>query len=50
MVAGEVVHVGVDVHRDTISVGVLALDREEPALDKISNDEESVRRLSPIRE
>ncbi len=42
---GEVVHLGLDVHRDTISVGVLTWDREEPALDKISSDEESVRRL-----
>ena len=42
---GEVVHLGLDVHRDTISVGVLAWDREEPTLDKISSDEESVRRL-----
>ncbi len=42
---GEVVHLGLDVHRDTISVGVLAWDREEPTLDKNSSDEESVRRL-----
>lgn len=42
---GEVVHLGLDVHRDTISVGVLTWDREEPSLDKISSDEESVRRL-----
>jgi transposase len=42
---GEVVHLGLDVHRDTISVGVLPWDREEPSLDKISSDEEAVRRL-----
>jgi transposase len=42
---GEVVHLGLDVHRDTISVGVLTWDREEPALDKIPSDAESVRRL-----
>jgi transposase len=42
---GEVVHLGLDVHRDTISVGILPWDREEPSLDKISSDEESVRRL-----
>jgi transposase len=42
---GEVVHLGLDVHRDTISVGVLTWDRDEPDLDKISSDEESVRRL-----
>lgn len=38
-------HLGLDVHKDTIAVGVLAWDREEPALDKIFRDEESVRRL-----
>lgn len=42
---GEVIHLGLDVHRDTISVGVLPWDREEPSLDKISSDEEAVRRL-----
>lgn len=42
---GQVVHLGLDVHRDTISVGVLPWDREEPSLDKVSSDEEAVRRL-----
>ena len=42
---GEVVHLGLDVHRNTIPVGVLPWDREEPALDKLSSGEESVRRL-----
>jgi transposase len=42
---GQVVHLGLDVHKDTISVGVLPWDREEPSLDKISSDEEAVRRL-----
>ena len=42
---GQVIHLGLDVHRDTISVGVLPWDREEPSLDKISSDEEAVRRL-----
>ena len=42
---GQVVHLGLDVHRDTISVGLLFWDREEPSLDKIFSDEESVRRL-----
>jgi len=42
---GEVIHLGLDVHRDTISVGVLPWDREEPSLDKISSDDEAIRRL-----
>lgn len=42
---GQVVHLGLDVHKDTISVGVSPWDREEPSLDKISSDEEAVRRL-----
>lgn len=42
---GDVLHLGLDVHRDTISVGVLPWDREEPVLDKISSDEDAVRRL-----
>jgi transposase len=42
---GEVVHLGLDVHKDSISVGVLPWDREEPSLDRISSDVEAVRRL-----
>ena len=38
-------HVGMDVHRDSISVGVLPRDLEVPELDRIFHDEESVRRL-----
>jgi transposase len=36
---------GLDVHRDTISVAVLSPDREAPTVDRIANDEPSVRRL-----
>src|SRR5579864_2283009 len=34
-----------DVHKNTISAAVLAPGREAPSVDKISSDEESVRRL-----
>ncbi len=37
--------VGLDVHRDTISVAILGPGREGADVDKISHDEESVRRL-----
>lgn len=36
---------GLDVHRDTISVAILAPGREGPDVDKIAHDEESIRRL-----
>jgi hypothetical protein len=39
------IHFGFDVHRDTISVGVLVPGKELPAVDKIAHDEPSVRRL-----
>jgi transposase len=39
------IHLGLDVHRDTISVGVLGPGGEVPAVDKIAYDEPSVRRL-----
>jgi hypothetical protein len=39
------IHLGLDVHRDTISVGVLAPGEELPTVDKIPHDEASVRRL-----
>jgi hypothetical protein len=35
------IHLGLDVHRDTISVGVLAPGEELPAVDKIGHDEPS---------
>jgi transposase len=40
-----VIHLGLDVHKNTISVGVLAPGTDSPEVDKISSDEESVRRL-----
>jgi transposase len=39
------IHLGLDVHRDTISVGILGPGEEVPAVDKIAHDEPSVRRL-----
>jgi transposase len=39
------IHPGLDVHRDTISVGILAPGEELAAVDKIAHDEPSVRRL-----
>jgi transposase len=39
------IHLVLDVHRDTISIGILALAEELPAVDKIAHDEPSVRRL-----
>jgi hypothetical protein len=37
---------GLEVHRDTISVAVLGPGREEaPTVDRIANDEPSIRRL-----
>jgi transposase len=39
------IHLGLDVHRDTISVGILTADMEVPEVDKIPHDEPSVRRL-----
>src|SRR5436190_482319 len=38
-------YLGLDVHRDTISVAVLGPGREAPTVDRIANDEPSVRRL-----
>ena len=46
------IHLGLDVHKDTISVGVLLPDQQVPDVDRIAHDEASVRRLwsrgSPI--
>jgi transposase len=39
------IHLGLDVHRDTISVGILAPDQQVPEVDRIPHDEPSVRRL-----
>jgi transposase len=38
-------HLGLDVHKDTISVAILAPDRDGPEVDRIPHDEPSVRRL-----
>ena len=38
-------HLGLDVHKDTISVAILAPDRDSPEVDRIPHDEPSVRRL-----
>jgi transposase len=38
-------HLGMDVHKDSISVGILPPDRESPEVDKIVHDEPMVRRL-----
>ena len=39
------IHLGLDVHRDTISVGILAPDQQAPEVDRIPHDEPSLRRL-----
>ncbi len=41
----ETIHLGLDVHKDTISVGILGAGDEVPVLDRIFHDAESVRRL-----
>jgi transposase len=41
----EAVHLGLDVHKDSISVGVLEPGSDSPAVDRIFHDEPSVRRL-----
>jgi hypothetical protein len=39
------IHLGLDVHKNTISVGLLEPDAELPIVEKISSDDEAVRRL-----
>ena len=39
------IHLGLDVHKDTISVGVLRPDQQVPDVDRIAHDGASVRRL-----
>jgi transposase len=39
------IHLGLDVHKDTISAGILRADQQVPDVDRIANDEASVRRL-----
>ena len=41
----DTVHLGLDVHKDSISVGILNPGHETPDVEKIFHDEESVRRL-----
>ena len=41
----DAVHLGMDVHKDSISVGILNPGHERPDVERIFNDEESVRRL-----
>jgi transposase len=43
--AGGLTYLGLDVHRDTISVAVLSPRRDAAEVDRIANDEPSVRRL-----
>jgi len=39
------IHLGLDVHKDTISVGILPADQQIPDVERIAHDEASVRRL-----
>jgi transposase len=39
------IHLGLDVHRDSISVAILEPDQQVPEVDRIPHDEPSVRRL-----
>ena len=39
------IHLGLDVHKNTISVGILEPEAEVPVVEKISSDRDSVRRL-----
>ncbi len=45
MPSGELVHLGMDVSMNTIVVGVLRPGEEMPVVDRVFNDEESIRRL-----
>jgi transposase len=39
------IHLGMDVHKDTISVGILPADQQVPDVERIPHDEASIRRL-----
>jgi transposase len=39
------IHLGLDVHKDTISVAILAPDHDGPDVERIAHDEASIRRL-----
>jgi transposase len=41
----EAVHLGMDVHKDSISVGILEPGSDRPVVDRVFHDEPSVRRL-----
>ena len=41
----DTIHLGLDVHKDSISAAILNPDHESPDVEKIFHDEESVRRL-----
>jgi transposase len=41
----DTIHLGLDVHKDTISAGILNRDHEVPDVERIFHDEQSVRRL-----
>ncbi|HEX8770760.1 MAG TPA: hypothetical protein VF711_08330, partial [Acidimicrobiales bacterium] len=41
----DLTHLGMDVHKDSISVGILRPNEESPDVERIFNDEPSVRRL-----
>jgi transposase len=43
--SADLIHLGMDTSRDTIVVGILRPGEEIPAVDRIFNDEASVRRL-----
>jgi transposase len=43
--AGGLTYLGLDVHRDTISVAVLGPDHDAPTVERMAHDEVSVRRL-----
>jgi transposase len=43
--ASGLTHLGLDVHKDTISVAILTPDRDGPDVDRIPHDEPSVRGL-----
>ena len=40
------IHLGLDVHKDTISVGILPADQQIPDVERITHDEASIRRLA----
>jgi transposase len=39
------IHLGLDVHKDTISVGILPADQQVPDVERITHDDASIRRL-----